>query len=362
LPLEEKIGNVFVHRIGYTRKNPSIADLEKLHFKLTKLWYELCASWYAARLHRTYHFDGIWAMMAHSAGVPAGLFKTFHPEVKYLLTLQEGDPPEKIERTMWPLWPLFKRAFTKADALQPISNFLLFWGTHMGFHNSDTQVIPNGVDIPNFSRPIPPGEIVRVRNELGKQEGDVWLVHTGRMVPKNGQASVIFALASLPPHIHFLQIGIGPDEAKLRKLVSTLHLESRVHFMEYVDHANLLPYMQACDIFIRPSLSEGMGNSFIEAMTAGLPVIGTQEGGIADFLFDEKNDPDHETTGWAVPKLSPTAIAAAVNEIIVRPDKVDRVTKTARQMVVVNYDWNLIARRMQKLLEHLTMYSDRETL
>ena len=51
-------------------------------------------------------------------------------------------------------------------------------------------------------------------------------------------------------------------------------------------------------------------------MAAGLPVIATQEGGIADFLFDAVRNPDKETTGWAVDKDSPEQIAEAVREIV----------------------------------------------
>src|SRR6478609_6153482 len=124
LPKEEKIGNVMVHRIGITRPNPSIADLRKFPLHLNKYYIQIFAARAAAKLHRKYRYDAIWAMMAHATGIPAGIFKKNHPEVKYLLTLQEGDPPEYIEKMMKPVWGLFKQAFARADALQPISTFL----------------------------------------------------------------------------------------------------------------------------------------------------------------------------------------------------------------------------------------------
>jgi glycosyltransferase involved in cell wall biosynthesis len=106
-------------------------------------------------------------------------------------------------------------------------------------------------------------------------------------------------------------------------------------------------YLKACDIFIRPSRSEGMGNSFIEAMAAELPVIATQEGGIADFLFDEQRNSNKVTTGWAVDADRPEQIAAAVRDIIDRPEKVSAVTRQAKQMVLEKYDWDLIASQME---------------
>ena len=91
-----------------------------------------------------------------------------------------------------------------------------------------------------------------------------------------------------------------------------------------------------------------MGNSFIEAMAAGLPVIATQEGGIADFLFDSKRNPNVPATGWAVDKDSPTQIADAVKDILAHPDTTREVIGRARQMVAEKYDWSLIARQMQE--------------
>jgi glycosyltransferase involved in cell wall biosynthesis len=352
LPKEERISNTFVHRIGPTVKNPSIADLKKKPLHYAKHWYQLGAFFAAIRLHRTYHFDGIWAMMAHSTGIPAGLFKTFRPQVKYLLTLQEGDPPEHIERLARPVWPLFKRGFTTADALQPISTFLLNWGKRMGF-KGEAEVIPNAVNTAKFSKAYPPEEIAEMRAKLGKHAGDVFIVTTSRLVHKNGVDDVIRALAHLPEHIYFLIYGIGPDEEKLRSLATELKVEARARFMGQIGHAEMPLMLAACDIFTRPSRSEGMGNSFVEAMAAGLPVIATQEGGIADFLFDAKRNPEKPSTGWAVDKDAPEQIAAAVGEILADPAEARRVTEQAREMVMEKYDWDIVARQIRGLFERL---------
>ncbi len=352
LPETERIGNVTVHRIGFTKKGASIADLKKFPLHLNKHWYQFAAALAAGRLHRQYRFDGIWAMMAHSTGIPAGLFKTFHPEVKYLLTLQEGDPPEHIERLARPVWPLFVRAFTKADYLQPISHFLLAWARRMGFRG-DAKVIPNAVDVAHFEREYPQADIDAFKKKLGKKPGDVFLITTSRLVHKNAVDDCIRALALLPENVHFIIYGIGPDGDMLKMLARKEGVETRTHFEGQIGHALMPLALRASDIFIRPSRSEGMGNSFVEAMAAGLPVIATQEGGIADFLFDEKRNPDKETTGWAVSKNAPQEIAESVKEIIAHPEKVRNVRETAKKMVEERYDWNLIAGEMRNLFARM---------
>ncbi len=348
LPKIEQMGRVLVHRFGFAKPGATISDQSRYPLKLNKYWYQLRAASVASKLHAKYRYDAIWGMMAHATGIPAGEFKAKHPDVKYLLTLQEGDPPEYIEKLMKPVWKKFKKGFTEADALQAISTFLMSWGKHMGF-TGEGRIIPNGVDTGRFSAVPDEAALSTLKRELGKKDGDIYLVTTSRLVHKNAVDDVIRALPFLPENVSFLVYGVGPDEAMLRALAEEQSVRERVRFMGQIGHEALPLTLAACDIFIRPSRSEGMGNSFIEAMAAGLPVIATQEGGIADFLFDEKKNADKLTTGWAVEKNSPEQIADAIEDILGRPEKVLEVTATAQTLVRTTYDWNNIAQDMADL-------------
>ncbi len=321
----EKIGNVQVHRIGFGNTS-----------RFNKFYYQFAAAFKAYSLNRTKHFDALWAMMAHTAGVPAALTKLLLPRLPYLLVLQEGDPPEYIERLMLPLWPLFSRAFTSADAIVAESHFLGRWARRRGYRG-EMEIIPNGVEAARFvGEPVPHDGVI--------------LITTSRLVRKNAIDDVIRALVLLPKTVSFLIIGTGPDIDDLMELTHELGVETRVEFLGHLDHAAIPTLLHGADIFIRPSRSEGMGNSFIEAMAAGLPIIATQEGGIADFLFDARRNPDKPTTGWAVDTDSPEQIAEAVKNILANPEQVAKVTATAKRLAIEKYDWNLIAAKMQAIL------------
>ena len=319
---EEKIGSVMVHRIGLF--GPS---------RFGKFVFQLAAARKAVALHRQQPFDATWAMMAHSAGVPAALFNLYYPKVPYVLTLQEGDPPKYIERLMRPLWPLFARAFTRATVVQVISTFLGKWARWRGFRGP-LEVIPNGVETKQFL-----GE--------GVAHDGVVLITTSRLVHKNAIDVVLRALPLLP-HVEFNILGVGPEEKNLRALARELGVEDRVHFVGFVAHAQLPAYLHRADIFIRPSRSEGMGNSFVEAFAAGIPVIATQEGGISDLLFDAKKNPDKEPTGYAVAVESSEDIARAVNDIVENPHQVLQVVAHARRFATSHFDWDTIAKDMQE--------------
>jgi glycosyltransferase involved in cell wall biosynthesis len=350
LPKVEKIGNVLVHRIGFSRPNPTMGDLRKFPLHLNKYWFQFAAAFKALSLHRTHRYDAIWSMMAHSCGVPGALFKLLRPEVPFVLELQEGDPPEYIERLMRPLWPLFSRAFTSANAVSVISNFLGRWAMRRGF-TGEVALVPNAVNTEHFSHAYRPEEIGAMQERLGKKPDDVFVVTTSRLVHKNGIDDVIRAMALLPSNVSFIIYGIGPDEEKLKSLARELQIENRIRFMGQIGHAEMPLALKACDIFTRPSRSEGMGNSFIEAMAAELPVIATQEGGIADFLFDAKRNPEQDTTGWAVDSDSPEQIAEAVKDILAHPEQVEKVKKIAKKLSIEKYDWDLIAEKMQAVFD-----------
>ena len=342
VPAKERIGTVTVHRIGI---GVPLVD---------KLWLPWGGALKALQLNRTHRYGLFWGMMATYGTGAAYIANWFiRPRVPIILTLQEGDS-EQYLRTKWAglvdlSWRL---ALHFADALTVISNYLGARARRLGYRG-DIAFIPNAVNTEHFSQPISTAERAETRKAIGLADGDVALVTTSRLVKKNAVDDVIRAMVLLPENVHFIVYGIGPDEEALRALAKEQGVEGRVHFMGQIGHAQMPRALKSCDIFIRPSRSEGMGNSFIEAMAAKLPVIATQEGGIADFLFDAKRNPDAETTGWAVDKDAPEEIAAAVEDIIEHPEQAARVVATAKRLAFEQYDWRLIAARMKTLFDRL---------
>ena len=159
---------------------------------------------------------------------------------------------------------------------------------------------------------------------------------------------IIKALPLLPPNIRFLIVGDGQDKEMLVNLARELGVTERVMFTGQVDRTMTAKYRKISDIFVLPSRSEGQGISFVSTMVSGLPIVATQEGGIADFLFDAERNPDKETTGWAIDKDSPEQIAEAVKEILANPEQAKKVVATARQFAIENFDWNIIAKNMRE--------------
>jgi len=326
---EEKIGNVHVYRVG----NGSSY--------LQKILFIPRAVRVAVNLHREKSFDALWAMMSYMV-LPIVLLRVRNVRAPYVLTLQDGDPFERVFKRCYilPFLPLLRSGFKHATKMSVLSTYLATWAKRIGYRG-EPVIIPNGAPVQAFAGAMP--------RDVGKKEGEFWLITSSRLVLKNAVDDVIRALILLPDYVHFLVLGTGPEGRKLKALTSELGLESRVHFVGHVAHAELPGYLHACDAFVRPSRTEGFGSSFVEAMAAGLPVIATQEGGIADFLFDAKKNPDKPSTGFAVDRDDPEQIANAVKEIMTNPDKVQHARQTAFALVREKYDWDIVAKQTRAL-------------
>ncbi|MCA9361873.1 glycosyltransferase family 4 protein [Candidatus Kaiserbacteria bacterium] len=346
-PRVEQIGNVTVYRIGLGITAPKPEDLRKFPLHLNKFLFQFLAPWKAIWLHFKHHYNGVWALMAHSAGVPGALFKLLHPNVKFILSLQEGDPIEHVERAMRPVWPLFTRAFTSADVIQAISTYLADWARARNAQ-CPIHVIHNGADLMDFDDALFSSErLVPICARIGKQPGDVFLVNTARLVPQKGWDTTIDALALLPPKVKLLVVGGGVEEGPLRERVAAQGLSKRVVFTGAVSSDEVAFYRRAADIFVMPSRTEGLGNAGLSAMASRLPFIGTTVGGMSEYVFGDDSKSSYGKTAWEVAPDQPAEIAAAVETILADPAEVQRVTQNARRLVEERFHWDAVAAAMQ---------------
>ena len=329
-PRQERIGNVHVYRVSSGGR-------------IGKYLYPLFAYRLAVKLHRERPYEIIWAIMAAFASGAAMFFLRKFPKVKFLLTLQEGDPIEYIHRRVRWFRGQWQKIFKRADYIQAISNFLAVWAKQEGA-TCPVEVVPNGADLKNFQFPI--------FNFQSKFNYSIFkIITTSRLVHKNGIDILIQAVAKLrnhlPPTTYKLQIlGTGPDEEKLKSLAKELGIADRIEFLGHIEPDELPKYYTEADIFVRPSRSEGLGNSFLEAMAAGVPVIGTPVGGIPDFLIDGE-------TGLFCQVDDPSDLAEKMERLIADEQLQQKLITNGRKLVAEKYDWNIIAGRMNNIFQRL---------
>jgi len=109
----------------------------------------------------------------------------------------------------------------------------------------------------------------------------------GELHPNKNWHTAIIALLTLPPDVHFIIIGEGEERPALERLIAHHHLSQRVHLVGYLDAA--ATYLSAFDIFILPSIKEGLPYVLLEAGLAALPVIASDLAGNRDIIDTGEN-------------------------------------------------------------------------
>lgn len=332
MPEYEKIGAVEVYRIG----KGNTWDKYRLIISGYKKAKELGS------------FDLVWGVMASYAGFAALRFKKKNKAAPFLLTLQEGDSRFDIYKHVWWCWPYFKQIFKKATAVQAISSYLARWATALGFSGTPL-VIPNGVAVAEFLPPDGHDQAVfrrGLRTKMGLAESAKIIISVSRLVKKNGLQDLFLAMALLPANVHLIILGEGARRTFLEGLRSQLGLTERIHFLGEIQHRDIPPYLWGSDVFCRPSLSEGLGNAFLEAMAAGLPVVATRVGGIPDFLTDGE-------TGLFCQPANAEDIARQIERVLNDSTLRGALRAKASALVAQKYSWDTIAPRMRDLMRSL---------
>lgn len=331
----ERIGNVRVFRVG--------GQLELLSFLVPKAFLPIRMAYRAWRLHRKHHYAFLHAYQASQAAGAAWLLKFFYPKLPLLLTIQEG---KELGRQSW-LTRFFRRLIVmRASAVTVISNYLREYVRKLR-PNLPTSVIPNGVDGEKFGRQISDQKVNQLRQSLRIPANHQVVISISRLVQKNGIADLIRAIEQVRADqaVTLLLVGGGEDESQLRILSRTIK-GVQIVFTGSVDPSLLPLYMRLGNVFVRPSHSEGLGNSFLEAMASGVPVIGTPVGGIPDFLVDGE-------TGLYCRPGDPRSIADAINRILSDRALAKKLVHNGYQVVRERYQWSDVAQHMKTVYDSI---------
>jgi glycosyltransferase involved in cell wall biosynthesis len=337
-PRVEQLRSVTVYRVGFGNSY------------FSKILFVPLAALKAQSLHKKQQFTFMWAMMTYML-LPLVLARFIGVQIPYLFTLQDGDPYDRVFNRWFikPITPLLDSGIRHARIIQVISKYLGTWPSLRGY-TGEVVLVRNGANPKNFDQYYSDQELETIKTSLGKKDGDIYLFIAARLVYQKGIDSIIKALTQLPEEIHFLCAGGGPDDAMLKELAAELKISHRVIFLGPIERDDIPKYRNTIvsDIFVHPSRSEGLGNSVLSAMAARLPVVVTQVGGFADFVFDTVNNPEHKPTAWAVEPDNPTQIAQAVRDILAHRDKVDEITANARALMETEYHWDAVAEKMKR--------------
>ena len=217
-------------------------------------------------------------------------------------------------RKIFPCWGVAVIAISK-----PVAQHL---NADLGVAQNKIHLIANGIDLNRF---LMANEKLRRSVRKKMDMGDTPLIGIiARLSDVKGISVLIKAMPNVLkeiPSAHLMIVGQGPEDAALKKLTRDLLLTTHVRFENIINQTQeLLP---AFDVFVMPSLMEGLGLSVMEAQACGIPVVASRIGGLVDLIEDGKS-------GFLVPCNDPAALANRIIGVLRNPQQSQVMAQQAR--------------------------------
>lgn len=188
--------------------------------------------------------------------------------------------------------------------------------------DSPIEVVPNGVELEPFRN----RKAVIDREKLGCKADDILLVYAGRLGPEKNIAFLMRAflgVAQAFDNVRLLLVGDGPERENLEEMAKRAEpAGARVIFAGFVPYPEVASYLAAADAFITASVTEVHPLSIIEAMAAGLPVLGIRSPGVGDII-------EHGKTGWLVQDQDIASFTAMLARLISNTEERQKLGRRA---------------------------------
>lgn len=194
------------------------------------------------------------------------------------------------------------------------------------------------------------------------KDGQIRIVHVGRMVAKKGAEILIKAFQRIHkvfPQAQLILIGDGVLLKKLKQLSLKLHLQNHVEFMGALPHYEIAKQLEQAHIFCLPSLKdrtgnrEGIPNAIKEAMACGLPVVSTFHSGIPELIRDGKN-------GHLVKENDVHGLAQKLIELMQQPDTWYLLGLNARARIEADFNRQIQTDKLERLFDQVIKAHEKE--
>ena len=214
-----------------------------------------------------------------------------------------------------------------------------------GVRPGKITLVPNAVSLdqfphdatPNSTRPADPATPPTV-------------LTVARLDPQKGLHHLV-AAAALVPEARVMIVGDGPERGALETLIAQLGLGDRVHLLGF--RTDIPELLAGCDLFVLPSLFEGLPLSILEAMAAGKAVVATAIGGNDEAVVDG-------VTGLLVPPADPQALADALRTLLREPERRRRLGEAGRRRAEAEFSATAMVRRVAAVYDEVLAASGRQ--
>lgn len=293
--------------------------------------------------------DGIEIIQTHLPGANFwGLLVAMRKQCKVVATVHnnaeflygDSDDPIRARLRRMAYRQILKRCQATVAVSEQVSRSLLQTLSLPAVAGKRLCAVPNGVTVPD---PLPADRRLATRQHYLPDPALPLLLAAGRLIEQKNFATLVSAAGILRDRgldFRLVVIGEGPLRAELERQVRQLQLGSLVQLPGNLD--NLDELMQSADLFVLPSLWEGLPLVLLEAMARALPVVGSRIRGIAEVVEPGVN-------GALVEPGDAQALAAALAELLLAPERRREFGKAGLDTVRRDYNFQQTLTRLEQL-------------
>ena len=335
-PRMEVVDDIHVHRVRALRKNPNVCAVHEM------FTYAISSSIYGLKFAKKFRPDIVQVFFGIPAGGGAYLLQKY-TNVPYVVFLGGRDVPRPNPDPPYYRWlymvlkPIIRSIWDNAAMVVSCSDGLreLAYETDS---NGKIEVIPDGVNLETFQP---------AQRDINPKK--VRILSIGRLIPRKGFQFLIQALPYVNENteceFEIEIVGDGPYQEELIELTENLNVVSQLHFSGSVPYSDLPQKYYEADVFILPSLAEGMPLVVLEAMGTGLPIIASHVQGIEELVAENVNGALFNPGD--VEELA-NCLIRLINDGEMRVEMGKRSTEK-----VVPFDWKNIAEAYLTLYEEI---------
>jgi len=263
-----------------------------------------------------------------------GIFLRKHFRLPTIVTLQVGTIDyitgikgyfiRKIEKFM------IRLINNNSSLVTAPSNNVKDNGVTLGIKTNKCIIIPNGVSQSFF----------KVKRSFVSKPKKV--IFIGRLIANKGPQILVESaniVLKKIPNIQFFIVGDGPLRGNLEKYCQKNNLSTNIKFFGALEDTREI--LKECDLYARPSFTDGMPLGLLEAMASELPVVASNIAGITEII-------QHGKTGHIVPVGNVKELARAITELFMNPSYMEKIAKNGHELVQSKYDWAKIAIEYEK--------------
>ena len=330
--------NITVCSVG--QGGPLQQDFEKLGDDVVvfdkKFSFDLSLVFKVARLMKEKNIDLLQTTLFYADVI--GAYAAAMANVPVVISWEAVSHPYRARHML-----SYKMAMRKIDVVVAVSNAIRKQVMEeRGVPSEKARTIHYGIDLEKYTH----SDTLK-RKDIGLEDSDLVLGTVARYTDQKGHTYLIDAAPGIVekfPNAHFVFVGDGPNREDMEAQIKKLGLERNFHLLGF--RKDVVDLLNLFDVFVLPSLYEGLPNVVLEAMACARPIIATGVDGTAEAVEDGE-------CGYIVPPKNPQALTERINHLIASPDLMRRMGDASRKRVETHFSLEKQIRQFEELYDEL---------